>query len=122
LTAATASLRHGSISGPDGALTDFISGSSGTFAGITSAFSYNKRVNMSASAPSQTIYSIGYDFHAGNGTIGADSGNVFGIYNYKDRDRDQTFTYDLDKQKQQFEKNQLAEAKKNMGLPTLAWM
>jgi RHS repeat-associated protein len=30
----------------------------------------------------------------GNGTAGADNGNVFGIYNYRDRDRDQTFTYD----------------------------
>jgi RHS repeat-associated protein len=80
------------------ALTGFISGNSGTFAGITSAFSYNKRlqpVNMSASAPSQTVFSIGYDFHVGNGTSGADNGNVFGITNYKDNTRNQTFTYDL---------------------------
>jgi RHS repeat-associated protein len=79
------------------ALAGFISGNSGTFAGITSAFSYNKRlqpVNMSATAPSQTVYSIGYDFHVGNGTTGSDNGNVFGIYNFRDRSRDQTFTYD----------------------------
>ena len=49
---------------------------------------------MSASAPSQTIFSIGYDFHIGNGTTGADNGNVYNIYNYRDRSRDQSFTYD----------------------------
>jgi hypothetical protein len=72
--------------GPDSALTGFVSGNSGTFAGITNAFSYNKRLQplaMSASAPSQTVFSIGYDFHLGNG----DNGNVFGITNYKDQNR-----------------------------------
>src|SRR5260221_10616027 len=51
---------------------------------------------MSATAPSQTVFSIGYDFHAGNGTAGsgADNGNVWGISNYRERTRDQTFTYD----------------------------
>jgi hypothetical protein len=51
---------------------------------------------MSASTSSQTVFSIGYDFHAGNGTAGSgtDNGNVYGIYNYRDRNRDQTFTYD----------------------------
>jgi RHS repeat-associated protein len=85
--------------GPDSELTGFVSGNSGTFAGITNAYSYNKRlqpVNMSATAPSQTVYSIGYDFHAGNGTAatGTDNGNVFGITNYKDTTRNQSFTYD----------------------------
>jgi RHS repeat-associated protein len=85
--------------GPDSELTGFVSGNSGTFAGITNAYSYNKRlqpVNMSATAPSQTVYSIGYDFHAGNGTAatGMDNGNVFGITNYKDTTRNQSFTYD----------------------------
>jgi hypothetical protein len=91
----------GATYGPDSALTGFVSGNSGTFAGITNAFSYNKRLQpltMSATAPSQTVFSIGYDFHAGNGTAGSgtDSGNVFGIFNYKDttHGRDQTFTYD----------------------------
>jgi hypothetical protein len=51
-------------------------------------------VNMSANAPSQTVFSIGYDFHLGNGTSGADNGNVYGITNYKDQNRNQTFTYD----------------------------
>jgi RHS repeat-associated protein len=50
---------------------------------------------MSATAPSQTVFSIGYDFHVGNGISGADSGNVWNIYNYRDRSRDQNFTYDL---------------------------
>ena len=44
--------------------------------------------------PGQTVFSIGYDFHVGNGTSGADNGNVFGITNYKDTTRSQTFTYD----------------------------
>jgi RHS repeat-associated protein len=80
--------------GPDSALTGFVSGNSATFAGITNAFSYNKRlqpVDMSVTAPSQTVFSIGYDFHAGTRT---DNGNVFGITNYKDTTRNQTFTYD----------------------------
>ena len=91
----------GATYGPDSALTGFISGNSGTFAGITNSFAYNKRLQpliMSATAPGQTVYSIGYDFHAGNGTAnsGADNGNVYGIINYKDttHGRDQTFTYD----------------------------
>jgi RHS repeat-associated protein len=45
---------------------------------------------MSATAPSQTVYSIGYDFHYAAGN----NGNVFVIYNYKDANRNQTFTYD----------------------------
>jgi RHS repeat-associated protein len=83
--------------GPDSALTGFISGYAAGFAGITNAFTYNKRlqpINMSANAPGQTVFSIGYDFHVGNGTSGADNGNVFGITNYKDNTRNQTFTYD----------------------------
>jgi len=52
----------GATYGAGGALTGFVSGNSGTFAGITNAFSYNKRLqplNMSATAPSQTVFSIG---------------------------------------------------------------
>jgi RHS repeat-associated protein len=85
--------------GPDSALTGFISGYSTSFAGITNAFTFNKRlqpVNMSANAPSQTVFSIGYDFHSGTGIAGSgtDNGNVFGITNYKDTTRSQTFAYD----------------------------
>jgi len=36
------------------------------------------------------VFSIAYDFHAGNG----DNGNVFGIANNRDSTRNQTFTYD----------------------------
>jgi RHS repeat-associated protein len=82
---------------PDSELTGFISGYSTSFAGITNTFSYNKRLqptNMASSSPSQTVFSIGYDFHLGNGTTGADNGNVFGITNYRDQTRNQTFTYD----------------------------
>jgi RHS repeat-associated protein len=86
--------------GADGSLTGFVSGNSGNFAGITNSFSYNKRLQpltIAASTPSQTVFSIGYDFHAGNGTAGsgADNGNVWGMTNYKDNTRSQTFTYDL---------------------------
>jgi len=75
--------------GPDGALTGFVSGASPefSFTGITSTFTYNKRlqpVNMSASSPSQTVFSLGYDFHVGDGSTGADNGNVWGITNYKE--------------------------------------
>jgi hypothetical protein len=83
----------GATYGPDGALTGFVSGQSGTFAGITNSFSYNKRLQpvfMSAAAPSQTVFSLGYDFHLGN----ANNGNVYAILNNRDHTRDQTFTYD----------------------------
>ncbi|HEX3105276.1 MAG TPA: hypothetical protein VHQ22_12575 [Terriglobales bacterium] len=35
-------------------------------------------------------FSIGYDFHLGAG----DNGNVWSIYNHRDRSRDQSFNYD----------------------------
>ncbi|HWF06774.1 MAG TPA: hypothetical protein VHA06_24000 [Candidatus Angelobacter sp.] len=77
----------GATYGPDGALTGFVSGYSSSFAGITNAFAYNKRLQplaMSATAPSQTVYSIGYDFHYGAGN----NGNVFGIYSSRDTHND----------------------------------
>jgi RHS repeat-associated protein len=85
----------GATYGPDGSLNGFVSGNSPTFAGITNTFSYNKRLQpltMSATfgSPLQTVFSIGYDFHFGNG----DNGNVWGITNNKDTTRNQTFTYD----------------------------
>jgi len=83
--------------GPDGGLTGFVNGLTGSFAGITNSFSYNKRlqpINKSASSVSQTVFSIGYDFHLGDGTSGSDNGNVWGITNYKDNTRNQAFTYD----------------------------
>jgi hypothetical protein len=68
-------------------MTGFVSGNGGASTGITSAFTYNKRLqpmNMSATAPSQTVFSIGYEFHVANGTTGSDNGNVWNIYNYRD--------------------------------------
>jgi hypothetical protein len=103
LTLSTKDIRNainyitGATYGPDGGITGFVSGNSGTSAGIANAFTYNKRlqpVTMSATTPSQTVFSIGYDFHIGNGTSGVDDGNVYGITNYKDQNRNQTFTYD----------------------------
>src|SRR5581483_8539704 len=82
----------GAIYDATGALTGFVNGSGGA-AAITNSFSYNKRlqpVTMSATTSSQTVFSLGYDFHFGNG----DNGNVFGITNYKDATRNQNFTYD----------------------------
>jgi|GEM_PF-752730 len=85
--------------GADSSLTGFVSGNSPTFTGITNAFGFNRRLQpltMSATAPSQTVFSIGYDFHAGTGSsgFGTDNGNVWGIINYKDQTRNQTFSYD----------------------------
>jgi len=82
----------GATYGPDSSLAGFISGNSAGFQGITNSFSYNKRlqpVSMSAASPSQTIYSIGYDFH-----VGKDNGNVYALTNNRDHTRDQAFTYD----------------------------
>jgi len=39
----------------------------------------------------ETVFSLNYDFHVGNG----DNGNVWGITNNKDTTRSQTFTYDV---------------------------
>lgn len=53
------------------------------FAGITTTNSYNKLLQpaiLSAAAPSQTVFSLSYDFHLGAG----DNGNVFGITNGRD--------------------------------------
>jgi RHS repeat-associated protein len=90
----------GATYGPDLALTGFVSGSGGA-AAITNSFSYNRRLQplaMSATfgSPAQTLFSISYDFHAGNGTPGSgtDNGNVWGITNNKDTTRSQAFTYD----------------------------
>ena len=84
---------------PDNSITGFVNGNSAAFAGITNAFSYNKRlqpVNISATTPSlQPVFSIGYDFHVGDGTTGSDNGNVHGITNGRDSSRGRTFNYDV---------------------------
>jgi RHS repeat-associated protein len=90
--------------GPDGSLTGFISGNTGSFAGITNKFLYTPRLQpcrmiaatggalpASCTDSSQgNVLDLGYDFHLGNG----DNGNVWGITNNKDNTRNQTFTYD----------------------------
>ncbi|HWZ44032.1 MAG TPA: RHS repeat-associated core domain-containing protein, partial [Candidatus Saccharimonadales bacterium] len=83
----------GATYGPHNALTGFVSGNSASFTGITNSFSYNNRLQpviMSAASPTQTVLSLGYDFHLGSGN----NGNVYGITNNKDTTRNQTFTYD----------------------------
>ena len=47
-------------------------------------------VILSASAPSQTVFSLSYDFHLGTG----DNGNVFQIQNNRDTTRSASYTYD----------------------------
>jgi RHS repeat-associated protein len=95
--------------GPDGAIAGFVSGSGGA-AAITNRFSYNQRLQpcrMTASTGALplncadtdsthrgNVYDISYDFHLGNGTTGADNGNVWGITNNKDSSRSQSFAYD----------------------------
>jgi RHS repeat-associated protein len=79
--------------GPDSSLTGFVSGSSGSFAGITNKFSYNPRlqpINMAALSPTATVFSLNYNFNLGAG----DNGNVLGITNNKDTTRNQSFSYD----------------------------
>lgn len=79
---------------PAGALTGALYGAvTGGFAGITASNSYNKRlqpVSLSAASPTQTVLSLGYDFHLATGN----NGNVFQIQNNIDSARTQTFTYD----------------------------
>jgi RHS repeat-associated protein len=88
----------GATYAPDNSIAGFVNGNSGTFAGITNAFTYNVRlqpVNVSAVTPGQQkVISLGYDFHLGNGTSGSDNGNVYGFSNGKDPDRSRTFNYD----------------------------
>ena len=90
----------GATYGPDSALTGFVSGNSGTFAGITSAFSYNKRLQpidhvgqcaqpdrLSPSAMTSTL---------GNGTSGSGQRQRLRHHQLQGHShgRNQTFTYD----------------------------
>jgi len=77
----------------DGSAAGFVNGLTAGFNGVTNSFSYNKRLQpvfIQASAPSATVFNIGYDFHLGNG----DNGNVYQLTNNKDNSRSQVFTYD----------------------------
>ena len=74
---------------PFGGLAGMANGS----APITTTNSYNKRLQpvvLSAASPSQTVLSLSYDFHLGNG----DNGNAYQIVNGRDNTRTQNFTYD----------------------------
>ncbi|HEY6250619.1 MAG TPA: RHS repeat-associated core domain-containing protein, partial [Candidatus Angelobacter sp.] len=78
---------------PNGLAVAYTNGWTSSFGGIANSFSFNKRlqpVTMSASAPTQSVFNVSYDFHLGNG----DNGNVFAVTNNRDTSRSQTFTYD----------------------------
>ncbi|MCI0356377.1 MAG: hypothetical protein L0099_15265, partial [Acidobacteria bacterium] len=69
----------------------------GGFAGITASNSYNKRLQpvvLSASAPSQTVFSLSYDFNWGTPTALINNGTLKQIANNRDTNRSQSFTYD----------------------------
>jgi RHS repeat-associated protein len=78
---------------PFGGLASMVNGSASGFNGITTTNSYNNRLQpvvLSAASPSQTVLSLSYDFHLGNG----DNGNAYQIVNNRDNTRTQNFTYD----------------------------
>jgi RHS repeat-associated protein len=93
---------------PDSSLKSLLNGSTPA---LSQNFQYTPRLQLcrittltSGTLPTsctdtQNIGNImdrGYDFHAGNGTVGsgADNGNVFAITNYRDANRSQAFIYD----------------------------
>jgi hypothetical protein len=77
LSADSARNRHGSQeSASRGSLKyqlhRFVSGDSASFVGITNVFTHNNRLqplNISASSPSATVFSLNYDFHLGTNCI-----------------------------------------------------
>jgi RHS repeat-associated protein len=78
---------------PWGALVGVKYGVTGTFAGIVTSNTYNKRLEpaiLSAAAPSQTVLSLSYDF----GLNTSNNGDVYGVTNNRDNNRSQAFTYD----------------------------
>ncbi len=82
---------------PFGGMTGITDGLvTGTFNGIITTNTYNKRlqpITLSAATTGsggQTVLSLSYDFHSGVG----DNGNVFQIVNNRDNNRTQNFAYD----------------------------
>ncbi len=76
-----------------GGLTSAVNGSATGFAGITTTDTFNKRLQpvlLSSASPSQTVFSLSYDFHLGT----ADNGNVYAITNNRDGNRTQNILYD----------------------------
>jgi len=81
---------------------------SGSFGGITTANTYNSRLQpvlMSASSPTASVLSLCYDFHSHASinlppcsfaaATGGDNGNVYQIVNNRDGNRTQNFAYDM---------------------------
>jgi RHS repeat-associated protein len=92
---------------PQGAVAGMTNGYSSTFAGIVTSNTYNDRLQpilISASAPSNDIYSLCYDFHLSQGVTSGpcsltaystgNNGNVFRVLNNVDSTRSAVFTYD----------------------------
>lgn len=78
---------------PQGALAGMKYGVTGSFTGIVTSNTYNKRLQpivLSATAPSQTVLSFSYGFGLGTN----DNGNVLTIQNNRDLNRSQSFSYD----------------------------
>lgn len=83
----------GATYAPFGGLLTAVTGSASGFAGITTTNSYNKRLQpnkLSSASPSQSLFSLTYDFHVGT----TDNGNVYLITNNRDSNRTQHFLYD----------------------------
>jgi RHS repeat-associated protein len=89
---------------PDGSISSLINGYNAGFAGITSTFMNNLRlqpcritagtgtlpISCADTTAHGNIFDIAYDFGLGNG----DNGNVLNIVNFKDTTRNQSFGYD----------------------------
>lgn len=68
-------------------------GVTGSFTGIVTSNTYNKRLQpaiLSAAGPSQTVLSLSYDF----GLNTNNNGDAYGFTNNRDTNRSETFTYD----------------------------
>lgn len=79
---------------PQGDLSGYLAGNSGSFAGITVSNQFNNRLQpavFSASTQSATIFSQTYVFTDANGK---NDGNLMQIVNNVDNNRTQTFGYD----------------------------
>jgi len=91
---------------PNGSVTSYKNGVTGTFAGVTVSNTYDMRLQpvlMSATSPSATVFSLCYDFHLNfvnpapcnfTTTSPADNGDVYLVKNNRDGNRTEVFTYD----------------------------
>ncbi len=77
-----------------GALSSVVNAKTSSFAGIATTNSYDARtqpVFLSATSPTQTVMSLGYDFNYGQ----YDNGDVYQVINNKDSSRSVQFWYDF---------------------------